>query len=106
MLHHNPLHCVACRLYFDARGEADLRLPLESSIAVIKLKNGQQATALTRPCGSNRCSTANADSTANTCSSVGTFDLDAFGTRLLVHAPDACHTFVQRPGHYKVLSAG
>jgi hypothetical protein len=24
------------------------------------------------------------------------------GTRLLVLAPDACQTFIQKPGHYKV----
>ena len=82
-----------------------MRLPLDSSIAVVKLKGGQAAASAAQACS---CSTAPclagvagaAAAAGHTCS--GTFDLDAMGTRLLVHAPDACHTFVQKPGHYKV----
>lgn len=96
---------LSCRLYFDARGESDLRLPLDSSLAVIRL-NDSLAAAAAQAC---QCRTPAAAAAGGAgaapagcpaCS--GSFDLDAVGTRLLVHAPNACHTFVQKPGHYKV----
>lgn len=99
------LACHPCRLYFDARGETDLRLPLDSSIAVIKLKDSPVASSAAQACS---CSTAApalggaAHVAGGVPACTGSFDLDAMGTRLLVHAPDACHTFVQKPGHYKV----
>lgn len=94
--------CPLRRLYFDARGEGDLRLPMESSIAVIKLKDDSAATAAAEAC-SRSCSTdpaAGPTPVGRVCS--GSFDLDAMGTRLLVLSPDACQTFIQKPGHYKV----
>lgn len=94
--------CPERRLYFDARGEGDLRLPMESSIAVIKLKDGSAATAAAEACSCSCSSDLAAGPTpaGRVCS--GSFDLDAMGTRLLVLAPDACQTFIQKPGHYKV----
>jgi hypothetical protein len=95
--------CCACRLYFDARGETDLRLPLESSIAVIKLKDSRAANSAAEACSCS-CSAAapGATGTASREAGPGSFDLDAMGTRMLVLAPDACQTFTQKPGHYKV----
>jgi hypothetical protein len=89
--------CASRRLYFDARGELDLRLPMSSSIAVVRLRHNE-AAAPAAPASDDAAAAGGHLPTAAT----APYDLDAWATRLLVHAPDACQTFVQKPGHFKV----
>jgi hypothetical protein len=81
----------------------DLRLPLSSSIAVVRLKHADAAAAGAPPPAAAAAAAAGGDGALQLpTAGSAPHDLDAWATRVVVQPPDACQTFVQKNGHFKV----
>jgi hypothetical protein len=95
-------------LSFDARGEADLRRPITSSLAIVQLQPNrqqpQQQVQQGNPASSSAAAaatTAGAAAVAAAAPGGGVAVLD-WSRKLAVFAPDDCQLICDTPGHFKV----
>jgi hypothetical protein len=96
-----------CRLSFDARGEADLRRPITSSLAIVQLQQSrqqqQQVQQQANPASTSAAAAATTAATAVAAAAPGggVSVLD-WSRKLAVFAPDDCQLICDTPGHFKV----
>jgi hypothetical protein len=90
-----PACCCCCRrLWFDARGEADLRHPISSTLAVVALQPRAQQQSV--PAAAVAAGPGSA--------TAGAVALD-WDRELAVFSPDGCQLIANTRGHFKVGSS-
>jgi hypothetical protein len=82
---------LCCRLFFDARGESDLRHPMTSSLAIVELQ----------PVAAQQSVPASAVAAGPGSSAAGAVAID-WSRKQGVFFPDDCQLIASKRGHYKV----
>jgi hypothetical protein len=103
-----PLAACSCRLSFDARGEADLRHPVTSSLAIVQLQSSrpqpqpQQQVQQADPASTSAAAAAAAEAAVAAAAPSGGVAVLDWSRKLAVFAPDDCQLICDTPGHFKV----